>query len=469
MQIKHNDLIINQEAPFANCKLDREKYAHVLTSIVNNYADGFVLAINNEWGTGKTTFVKMWQKHLAKNDFETLYFNAWENDFESNPLVAILAELKTLTGDHDKTKFKSLLKKGAVLTKNVLPAFAKAMLDRYVDNKILLDGIEDATKATTEILEKEVESYATRKRSLEEFRKQLEEYLQDTESKKPVVFFIDELDRCRPSYAVEVLEQMKHFFAVPGIVFVLAIDKIQLGHAVRGIYGSEQLNADEYLRRFIDIEYSIPQPDTKQFCNYLFKYFSFADFFDTEERQSYGDTSRDSEAFISIASSLFDKKKITLRQQEKIFAHSRLALKMFKPNSYLLPNLFLFLTYINSLNKDFYRKIQSKQLSLQQLTDEFNQVIPDGLNEDEAHDFMYLQASLLVTYSSSQKPYSGKETLMTGKAGIDEKPVIPSKFDKSENNQLYASILKSVMNNRMSRTPIDHLLKKIDLIEPIIA
>ncbi len=59
MQIKHNDLIINQEAPFANCKLDREKYAHVLTSIVNNYADGFVLAINNEWGTGKTTFVKM--------------------------------------------------------------------------------------------------------------------------------------------------------------------------------------------------------------------------------------------------------------------------------------------------------------------------------------------------------------------------------------------------------------------------
>lgn len=66
MKIKHHDIEVDIEKPFANCKLDRKKYADALTNIVGTYADGFVLAINNEWGTGKTTFIKMWQQHLRR-------------------------------------------------------------------------------------------------------------------------------------------------------------------------------------------------------------------------------------------------------------------------------------------------------------------------------------------------------------------------------------------------------------------
>jgi ABC-type dipeptide/oligopeptide/nickel transport system ATPase subunit len=95
MKIKHQELEIPQDSPFQHCKLDRKKYALILTDIVNTYSDGFVLAINNEWGTGKTTFVKMWQQYLNIESFQTVYFNAWENDFDSNPLVPIMSELKT--------------------------------------------------------------------------------------------------------------------------------------------------------------------------------------------------------------------------------------------------------------------------------------------------------------------------------------------------------------------------------------
>ena len=63
MNIKHNDIVIDKDHPFKNDALHREKYSNVLTSIISTYADGFVLAINNEWGTGKTTFVKMWQNN----------------------------------------------------------------------------------------------------------------------------------------------------------------------------------------------------------------------------------------------------------------------------------------------------------------------------------------------------------------------------------------------------------------------
>ncbi|MBS7564652.1 hypothetical protein KHS38_09555 [Mucilaginibacter sp. Bleaf8] len=61
MNIKHHDLVIPQDDPFKNCKLDRKQYAIALTSIIQTYPTGFVLSINNSWGTGKTTFLKMWQ------------------------------------------------------------------------------------------------------------------------------------------------------------------------------------------------------------------------------------------------------------------------------------------------------------------------------------------------------------------------------------------------------------------------
>jgi len=78
MKIKHNDLYIpklKNENPFQNCKLGRDIHAMNLTQIVKSFPDGFVLSINNEWGAGKTTFVKMWQQYLSNNGFKTVYFN----------------------------------------------------------------------------------------------------------------------------------------------------------------------------------------------------------------------------------------------------------------------------------------------------------------------------------------------------------------------------------------------------------
>ena len=65
---------------------------------------------------------------------------------------------------------------------------------------------------------------------------------------------IDELDRCNPHYSVLVLERIKHIFSVPGIVFILSVDKKQFGNAIRGYYGSDLIDANEYLRRFIDLD-----------------------------------------------------------------------------------------------------------------------------------------------------------------------------------------------------------------------
>ncbi len=80
---------VDPEQPFKHCKLDRLRYADALSSVVATYTDGFVMALNSPWGTGKTTFLMMWKALLEQRGFRTIYFNAWENDFDTTPQVAL--------------------------------------------------------------------------------------------------------------------------------------------------------------------------------------------------------------------------------------------------------------------------------------------------------------------------------------------------------------------------------------------
>lgn len=78
------------------------------------------------------------------------------------------------------------------------------------------------------------------------------------------------MDRCNPNYAVSVLERVKHLFDVPNIIFVLAINKTQLCNAIQGYFGSTTMDANEYLKRFIDIEYNLPMNNIDKYCEYLY-------------------------------------------------------------------------------------------------------------------------------------------------------------------------------------------------------
>ena len=258
MSVKHQEFEIICDNPFGNCKLNRKPYALILTSLIESYPQGFVLAINNKWGTGKTTFIKMWDQHLINNSYQTIYFNAWENDFESNPLTAIMGELKSLKNNNNEKQFVSAVQKAAKISKHLVPTLVKAVAEKYIDTETITEAFSDVSKGIVDIFEKDVDDYSKRKKSIQEFKTELSSFIAKTSNSKPVVFIIDELDRCRPNYAVSILEQIKHFFSVPNIVFVLSIDKVQLGNAICGVYGSDKIDAEEYLKRFIDIEYSIP-------------------------------------------------------------------------------------------------------------------------------------------------------------------------------------------------------------------
>jgi tRNA A37 threonylcarbamoyladenosine biosynthesis protein TsaE len=463
MKYKLEKLEIPVENPFENCKLDREKYAEILKAIITEYENGLVLAINGKWGTGKTTFVEMWKAYLELDNFHTLYFNAWEYDFISDPLIGLLGELKKIDiYKKAEDSLMSVINTACKIALKAAPSMAKGVIKRYVGEDVV-DILGASMEEAAEILKKEIENYEKQKNSLAQFRERLGKYVDEVCDKKPLVFIIDELDRCNPYYAVKVLERIKHLFNIPNVIFVLSIDKRQLCNSIRGYYGSNLIDADEYLKRFIDIEYVLPDPDIERYCKYLFDYYGFNSFF-YQLKSTYHRTD-DLESLFIIATSIFKFKKTTLRQIEKIFTNVYLALVMFDDKHNICADLLCLLTYFRICEYDFYEKIVSKQYTVQELVIQIEKIIPRqifdlGILEYRNNNrffyctIAYLLKSYITTYIGDDKEnllsVQGEEKILTFKVKIMHEKQMIETIEWTENN--------------LRILPLDAITKNINLL-----
>ena len=381
MKCRHDELIPDAENPFAQCKLDREQYAEVLTQIVQNYSDGFVLSVNGSWGTGKTTFVKMWKQYMENNGLTVAYFNAWENDFISDPLTALLGEINALIKPSGERTLENAIKAAGKIACSSLGKIAKLTLKSILGGDVA-DAVEAIIDRGGEIVQEEILEYEDKKKQMINFRNEITTYLEAELSQKPMVIIVDELDRCRPDYAVEVLERIKHLFSVKGIVFVLAIDKIQLCNAIKGYYGSEHIDANEYLRRFIDLEYILPEPSRGVFCRYLYRYFGLNAKLGAEDYDISGAIT-EGKYLLDFLDLFTERLQLTLRQIEKLMAHMRLMLCTLGPYRKSLPRSTFLLIYLKSYMPELYEKIAKYELSLQDLASQIVNVFPHGMFDDE--------------------------------------------------------------------------------------
>lgn len=244
---------------------NRRIVAENFMKIFEENKNGLIVSINSGWGTGKTTFVNMWEDLINKKyneKYETLYFNAWENDYIQDPLLAILSEIE-LEENIEKSFFKSIKTKGKKLIKPMLNTGLKILTHEIIDlsNLNLEDYIKNELPELTEKIGDAVyEEIIEQKKTRQVFKEILQK--QQEKSKKTLIFFIDELDRCKPTFAIELLEVVKHLFNIKGIIFVISLDKEQLSYSVQNIYG-QNMNVDGYLRRFFDLEFKLPQPSKK--------------------------------------------------------------------------------------------------------------------------------------------------------------------------------------------------------------
>ena len=266
LRIQPIDIDVPQDDPFRNDQLDRKEFVEAMTNVLRSTIGPGVLAVDSPWGTGKTVFLKMTAAHLRQNGFTVVEFNAWETDFAETPFLALAAEVS------DALPKGGTLRQGFERAANELLRRVPGMLSRLALSALPALGdqlVKEANSMAEAILEDPAAKYRATKALLKSFRSTLEDAAKESsEDEKPLVVVIDELDRCRPSYAVQLLEIAKHFFSAEHVIFVLGVNRPQLEHSVQALYGNK-FDAHGYLGRFIDADYSLPLPDRTKFINAL--------------------------------------------------------------------------------------------------------------------------------------------------------------------------------------------------------
>jgi hypothetical protein len=371
MKFRLEEIEVPEDEPFKNDVLKRQPVVEFVRDLVKQLEGPFVLALDSPWGTGKTTVVRMLRASLKKEGITSVYFNAWKEDYVNDPLipmVAVIDELQvpdTEAGRQFGVRMATVKQVASKVAKRGLVAAVKLATMNAVD----LDEVAEEVLASTagDAADDVIESFKQEKASLDRFRNALEEAVKAVGpegSSKPLVFFIDELDRCRPTFAIELLERVKHLFDVKHIVFVLSIDKKQLEAITAAVYG-ERIDATEYLRRFIDLEYMLPAIHTKQYIKVLIERHGFKAFFDARKR--YSELAYDHDNFVEGFVQLSGVFGMSLRAKERCLTRLAVVLTQTAENQYLDPFVASLLIVIRTVRPDLYRGLMSGELAPRKL------------------------------------------------------------------------------------------------------
>ncbi|OJX67228.1 P-loop NTPase fold protein [Magnetospirillum sp. 64-120] len=261
----------------------RKEFGDRLTRLVLALEHPAVLLLDAPWGAGKTIFVKMWEGELRKQSVPVIHFDAFASDYMADPFTALAGEVLDLAKRHesDDAKVDSFRAKSLgvlkVIAKHGGRALVKAATYGVIDpgssddwKNIEKDMAAAAAEISDKVLLDRLDHHAEEKATFAAFREALKELaislgpveLAEGERRPPLVFVIDELDRCRPTFALSLLETVKHFFDVDGVVFLLVTNLAQLEKSVEFAYGAG-IDARGYLDKFFHLRALLPTRSKK--------------------------------------------------------------------------------------------------------------------------------------------------------------------------------------------------------------
>ena len=223
------------------------------------------IAIDGQWGTGKTTFMALWAAYLRREGVKVVPFNPWKA-FEADPFEAltrqILRQVNIPAGEQNSSH-----KRLVAFVRRYAPTIAqgaKLVLRLQPDLADLSEPIEAGFEFAGDASKTEgVETTESQIESPEAFASLLTAAAESW-SERPIVVMVDELDRCSPEYAVEVLQLLEHVFHTDHVVFVVAVNQSELIHSIRSFYG-KGFNAEGYLERFFDVTFALPASNRSQY------------------------------------------------------------------------------------------------------------------------------------------------------------------------------------------------------------
>lgn len=248
---------------------DIKQFMMLLTNMED---DCYSIALNGEWGSGKTFFIKQIKLLLdAQNPYSimtdeerkdvlktipsdllipesytTVYYDAWINDNHDDPILSLIyATIRDNQSELTPDKNRSLSEVLAALVSALSGHDISTLLQQLksADPFSNLKNADSAHNLVEDIIDQLIQEHGNR-----------------------LIFFIDELDRCKPDYAIRFLERIKHYFDDERVTFVFAVSLSQLQSTVKSYYGLEY-NTTRYLDKFFDLRISLRSIDLELFIN----------------------------------------------------------------------------------------------------------------------------------------------------------------------------------------------------------
>jgi uncharacterized protein YjbI with pentapeptide repeats len=263
-------LIITDDNAFEPI-LDFNLYRDAIVNIINNSYPKFTIGIFGDWGTGKTTLMNSINDELElqyKENVHTVWFDAWK--YENEKEFALIPLLKTINysikddKNEKKKKLKEALKEAAIFTLGVSSDIISSVITNYAGRNVgtlFKRSLEDATTKLIPKL-KELNSLSEIDRNtifydgIENIQKAINE-LQTPDNPFRFVIFIDDLDRCSEDKILEILESIKIFLSLKGIIYVLGISHDRIIELINKKFQTN--NGEQYIKKIIQIPITLPK------------------------------------------------------------------------------------------------------------------------------------------------------------------------------------------------------------------
>jgi len=353
-------------------KLIAENLIQLLTSEIQISP----MVIDGQWGTGKTEFCHKLENLLKEThpEIKTAYIDAFKADHANEPLMTLIAEISNLIEDEKKA---SDFKKAAIpAIRYGLKTLGKAgvtwVLKKNADD--IADELKDVMQKVAEdsintVIKQTLKDHSEIKETLSTLQEALEEIAKDV----PLILFIDELDRCKPDFAIAMLENIKHVFDVPNVHFVLVSNLKQLKDSIKHCYGIG-VNAQKYLDKFI--RYSLQLPADIPYYNKTLAAVRHAEGLIEKSALLENDRLSSENRSFGFIETLIKKNELSLREVESLVRHLEIyqrltAWKFFECRCLGVDLLRLIGVYIYCFEKDISGNLISGKIDTLAITGTF--------------------------------------------------------------------------------------------------
>ena len=339
--------------------------------MVTRSTDELVISLDGKWGEGKTTFVKMWQGLLKEKGIPSIYIDAFQNDYTEDAFISIASAVTSYVDLHSteaqkSSDFKDKAKKVGVrllswTAKIGIKAATLGFIKESDINALSEIGNEvaaDTSETIADLVQERLNAHSKETELIKSFRESLSNLPANLtgNSSGRLVIVIDELDRCRPSFALEVLEKIKHLFSVKNVVFLLVMNKQQLEEAIRSVYGAN-IDAHTYLQKFINIETTIPKRVTDQHSNDIELYIK--KLLQLHEITTWGDDTEIADCLIPLGQHF----NLSLRQLEKAFTNLAIIYSTVAENHLRHVPIIVFIAVVKVVDPNLFGKLLLGKIS----------------------------------------------------------------------------------------------------------